>query len=238
MYRVLCRDHVSEAEIRSLWHIETGSAKEADAELAEKVELDPADFHTVGPYLLLIAAVQKAEQIIAEARRESEQIYAAAKSDALAARAEVARDDLEPAATAFANAAQSLIVFEEQLLTASRPSLVRLALQIAEKIVGRTVVEDPNIVRSVLERARGEIVNAREIRIWLNPADHKLLAHVAPQLLESGPASGRSIQILGSEEVSRGGCRLETEIGVIDATIPTQIEEMHRQLLDEDKPSD
>ncbi len=38
---------------------------------------------------------------------------------------------------------------------------------------------------------------------------------------------------LPSEEISRGGCRLETEIGVVDATTPTQLEEIRRQLLDD-----
>ena len=89
----------------------------------------------------------------------------------------------------------------------------------------------------MLERARKEIANAREVRIWLNPADRELLAHVAPDLLESPPGSGRQIEVLSSEDIRRGGCRLETEMGVIDATIPTQIEEIHRGLLDEERKS-
>jgi flagellar biosynthesis/type III secretory pathway protein FliH len=40
------------------------------------------------------------------------------------------------------------------------------------------------------------------------------------------------IEVLPSEEIARGGCRLETESGVIDATVPTQIDEIRRQLLD------
>ena len=236
MYRVLCRDHVSEAEIRSLWRLES-SAEEPEINLPQKVDLDPADLESLGPWLLLITANQRAEEIVARASRDAGRIRAAAQEEALGLRAEMASQELGPTATAFANAAQSLIVFEEQLLAVYRPHLVRLALEIAEKIVDRTVTEHPEIVQSVLQRARKETVNAGEIRIWLHPSDHELLAQVAPHLLQSSAGSGRKLEVLCSEDIARGGCRLETEMGVIDATIPTQLEEIHRQLLDEEKKS-
>ena len=57
-----------------------------------------------------------------------------------------------------------------------------------------------------------------------------------PDLLAMGNDTGRTIEVVSDVELSRGGCRLETEMGVVDATVPTQIEEMRRQLLDEDAP--
>ena len=51
-----------------------------------------------------------------------------------------------PSMVAFANAGQSLIVFEERLISRHTAQLVRLALDIAEKIIRKTVQEDPQIV--------------------------------------------------------------------------------------------
>ena len=51
--------------------------------------------------------------------------------------------------------------------------------------------------------------------------------------MRAGQEGGRKIEVVAADEVGRGGCRIETEIGVIDATIPTQLEEIKRQLLDE-----
>jgi flagellar biosynthesis/type III secretory pathway protein FliH len=42
------------------------------------------------------------------------------------------------------------------------------------------------------------------------------------------------VEVVTDEDLNRGGCRLETEIGVIDATVPTQIAEVRRQLLDQE----
>ena len=49
---------------------------------------------------------------------------------------------------------------------------------------------------------------------------------------EIGSDGHRTIEVVTSEEIVRGGCRLETESGIVDATIPTQIDEIRRQLLD------
>ncbi len=53
-----------------------------------------------------------------------------------------------------------------------------------------------------------------------------------PDLITVGEDRNRKIDVVSSEEICRGGCRIETELGVLDATIPTQLEEIKRQLLD------
>jgi flagellar biosynthesis/type III secretory pathway protein FliH len=108
-----------------------------------------------------------------------------------------------------------------------------LALDISEKIIQKAVSEDPQIVASTLERAKQEVTNAKRIRISLHPKDVEMLREMRPDLLNIGENRGRTIEVLAAEEVDRGGCRLETEMGIIDATIPVQIQEVRRQLLDE-----
>jgi flagellar assembly protein FliH len=112
-----------------------------------------------------------------------------------------------------------------------------LALEIAEKMTAKAIAEDPEIVASVLERAKREIVDAKQIRIWLHPTDFNVLSELRPDLIRAGDDAGRTIEVAMSESVARGGCRLETESGLVDATIPTQIAEIRRQLLDEDDSS-
>jgi flagellar biosynthesis/type III secretory pathway protein FliH len=86
-----------------------------------------------------------------------------------------------------------------------------------------------------LERAKNEVAHARQIRIWLHPADLKFLAEARPELLRVESTSGRTIEIAGALDVGRGGCRLDTESGIVDATLPTQLDEIRRQLLDDDR---
>lgn len=198
------------------------------------IELDSLDLVNLGPYLLLAEVQAKAEVRMHQAQTEAEALREQARAEGAAQGREEAKQEALPSTVAFANAGQALIVFEEQMIARYAPEIVRLALEIAEKIVRRAVAADPEIVASVLEGARREVVEARRIRIRLNPADHELLAEMRPDLLSMGNDTGRQIEVVSDEELNRGGARLETEIGVIDATVPTQIAEIRRQLLDED----
>lgn len=185
---------------------------------------------------LLTAARQQAESIVTSARQEADQLRQAAYEEGLASGREEgreqARQELLPALVAFAQIGQSLIVLEEQLVERFTPHLVRFALDIAEKMVGKALSEDPLIIASVLERARTELPQARSIRIWLHPLDHQLLNECRPDLVWVGEKGGRTVEVIPSEEIERGGCQIETEMGVVDATVPVRLEEIRRQILE------
>jgi flagellar assembly protein FliH len=187
----------------------------------------------------IVAAVQQqADELLTLARQEAERLHQEAHAQGVASgRAEgreQARQDVQRALVAFAQVGQSLIVLEEQLIERFTSQLVRLALDIAEKVVGKAVEEDPQLVTSVLTRARAELPQAHSIRIWLHPLDHQVLQECRPDLVLVGEKAGRTIEVVPAEDVERGGCRVETEMGVVDATIPVQMQEIRRQMLDDE----
>jgi flagellar assembly protein FliH len=209
----------------------------AESTSERSIELESLDLVKLGPYLLMLRALEDAEGLVDRARQESDKILEEARLEGVAKGLQEAKQEALPAAVAFANAGQALIVFEEQMITRYAPEMVRLALEIAEKIVHRTVLAVPEIIGCVLERASQEVTDARQIRIRLNPADYELLAEMRPDLLRLGNDGGRTIEVVADQDLTRGGCRLETEIGIVDATVPTQIAEIRRHLLDQESPA-
>jgi flagellar biosynthesis/type III secretory pathway protein FliH len=109
-----------------------------------------------------------------------------------------------------------------------------LALEIAGKVIGHAVQDDGQIAASILERAKNEVADAKQMRICLHPDDLQILEELRPDLVKLESTGGRSIEIVSAPEIGRGGCRLETESGIVDATIPTQLDEIRRQLLDDE----
>jgi flagellar biosynthesis/type III secretory pathway protein FliH len=235
LYKLLFKDAFDAAEIQPY--------KESDfcpvEEVARGVAADEPDEQELEklaelmPLMRLIAAQEHAENILADARRESKAIKQTAHEDGRRLGEQEGKQEVVPALTSFAHTVQSLIVFEERMISRFTPEIVRLALEIAEKVIGRAVAVDAEITASVLERAKKEVADARHMRILLNPADHCVLAELRPDLVRSEERGGRKIEVAPSEDVARGGCRIETEIGVVDATVPTQLEEIERQLLEE-----
>jgi len=195
-------------------------------------EFESLDALEIAPWLLLQAAQEKAHEIVAAATIESQQLRQQVSDESAAAARAQAVQELMPSLAAFASAAQLMTTFEEQFLNRCAPQIVALALEIAEKIVSKAVVADPTIVASVLERAKHEALDAKYLRVCLNPTDHRVLAEIRPDLVKVGGDGNRTVEVVATEEVGRGGCRLETESGVVDATIATQIDEIRRQLLD------
>lgn len=211
----------------------SASADEMNASEAGALNQDPPPLSVEE---MLAAVQQQAETILTFAQQEAERLRQEAHEQGLASGREEgreqAREEMLPALIAFAQLGQSLIVLEEQLIERFTPHLVRFALDIAEKIVGKAVEGDPRIIASVLERARAELPQARSIHIWLHPLDHQALMDCRPDLVVIGEKGGRTVEVFPSEEVERGGCRIETEMGVVDATIPVQLEEIRRQMLE------
>jgi len=195
-------------------------------------EFESLDLIEVAPWLVLQSAQDKACAMIEEAVAQVEEIRAAATRDGAVAGREKAMKETLPSLIALADAGQSLIVFEEQLISRCTPQIVALALEIAEKVIGKAVQADAEIVARVLERAKQETLDAKRIRVWLHPDDHRVLAEMRPDLVKMGSDGGRTIEIAAAENVARGGCRIETESGLVDATIPTHLDEIRRQLLD------
>ena len=237
MSRLVGREGVRADEVRPYPQSDLGAVltpKSSAVEDYRVFELESLDAVKLAPLLLLIAAQETAQQILKDAEAQAARLRREIVDGNAAQGREEAKSELLPALVAFADAGQALIIFEDQLVSRYTPHIVELALEIAEKLVGKAIDEDPEIVASVLERAKQEIVDAKQVRIWLHPTDFKVLSELRPDLVKPGSELGRTIEIVPSETVARGGCRLETESGLVDATMPTQIEEMRRQLLDED----
>lgn len=217
-----------------------GGGGEANADASAETENSTEPENTPPPSVeeILHAVQQEAESMLLLARQEAERVHQEAYAQGFASghaegRAQ-AQQELQLALVAFAQLGQSLIVLEEQLIERATPQLVRFALDIAEKVVEKTVEADPHLIASVLMRARAELPQARSIRIWLHPLDLQMLQDCRPDLVWIGEKGGRTVEVFAAEDMERGGCRVETEMGVVDATVPVQMQEIRRQMLDEE----
>jgi flagellar assembly protein FliH len=208
---------------------EFGAGRECRA-----IEFDSIDIIEFAPWVVLSAAQERAAALIGAAQSAAEQIHEQARREGAAAGREEAKQDAGRALIAFANAGQALIVLEEQLIARYAPRMVQLAIEIAEKMIGDAVVLDAQVAAAVLERAKNEVIHAKQIRICLHPDDRQILEELRPELFQSDNPNRRSVEIVDALDVGRGGCRLETESEIVDATIATQLDEVRRQLLDDD----
>jgi len=108
--------------------------------------------------------------------------------------------------------------------------LLALALSLAQHIVGDTLAQHPEAmlagVRDCLRTALRLESEAAPLCLWLHPDDLALVqTHLADTLRE------HDWQLLADAALSRGGYRVETAFGTLDATLETRWQQARAHLL-------
>ena len=103
--------------------------------------------------------------------------------------------------------------------------VVRLALEVARKIVHREIQADPDIIQTLVRVALSHVAEKSAVTVRLNPVDYNYLLE---QRAELSQAEGRDIVLLADKSVERGGCLIQTECGDIDARIEEKFREVEQ----------
>jgi len=94
-------------------------------------------------------------------------------------------------------------------------TLARTALQLAREVVRGELVTHPALVARVATEALGAIMlSARHITVLAHPQDLPLIAEGAEEAL-----AARGARLVADTAVERGGVRMESDVGRVDAGI-------------------
>ncbi|MDX2153467.1 MAG: FliH/SctL family protein [Bryobacteraceae bacterium] len=185
--------------------------------------LKAAAAQATGPVLKqqVLSASEQAQRILAEAAAERERLHAEAFEAGF-------RAGLAQWETAIAETQRSV----RDYIEASRPEVLRLAVRIAEKILGEEVKAAPERLAGIVDEALRSIVRERRVTVYVAPGGRAVLE----------PARARFEQRLGPDcalrldeasDLAPGDCRIVSELGAIDARIETQLRLIERALLEE-----
>jgi flagellar assembly protein FliH len=106
--------------------------------------------------------------------------------------------------------------------------MVQLALTVARRILQREVSVDRELVMAIARVALDRVADAAKVTLRLNAEDH---AAIAAAHHEGWP--GGHVTVIADARLPRGGCRLESDLGNIDAGLDAQLHEMTQALLQE-----
>jgi len=90
-----------------------------------------------------------------------------------------------------------------------------VALELARQVVRTELRQSPELVVDVAEQALGALLaSARQVIVRLNPDDHALAQAQLSEML-----AARGARLVPDASVQRGGCIVESDIAVVDATV-------------------
>ena len=100
-------------------------------------------------------------------------------------------------------------------------SVARVATGLARQVVRSELAVRPELVAQVATDAvNAVLLSARHIRVFVHPDDLTLVKDGAGEAL-----SARGAQLLADATLARGGCRIESDLGQIDARVQVRWEQ-------------
>ncbi len=157
--------------------------------------------------------------------KELEDAYARGRREGL----DSAEENLTTSAQALAAAAEEISRLRDSQAKNSGQDMLKLVMAVSEQIVRREVTVDPQIILTIIETALQSSVRADQYRIQINPADLEIVTQQKPLFLAS--ISGlKNLSIETDAAISPGGCRIDSELGDVDATLETQMDSIRQAL--------
>lgn len=176
---------------------------------------------------------EESARILAEAQSKAEKMREEAREAGLSAGKKEGVEMVEKECASYLSEAKESLVraLEEKnrIINDSEPEIIHLALEIAKKVIKKTVELDAEIVNSITDEAIKRATHRERIVIRVNINDLPSLEKERSLLREK--SSCKDLIILADPTVLAGGCVLETDLGTVDARIETQIEQIEEQLV-------
>ena len=94
-------------------------------------------------------------------------------------------------------------------------ALAATATALARQVLRSELATRPDCVTQVAEQALDALLlSARHIVLRVHPDDHALISGGSAEAI-----AARGARLVADAQVARGGCRVESDIGIVDATI-------------------
>lgn len=167
---------------------------------------------------IVAAAEEQARQIVEQANAERDRVHQEAS--------EAGHQEGLAKVTALLVEAGRL---RDKKIAELEHQVTRLAVKIAEKILGRELLLNDEAVVDVAAQALLTARQQKEISLRINPKDARVIRENQRRLIDQ-LSRAKQIEIREDEEVPRGGVLIETEVGVIDARLDVQLEMLKRVL--------
>ncbi|MEJ0017889.1 MAG: FliH/SctL family protein [Acetobacteraceae bacterium] len=165
---------------------------------------------------LLADAELRAADMVASAQAQVDAIQAAARAAGIEEATEEIQDRLFAIAEASANA-----------ISRTEERIIDMAMHIARRIIG--AFDEAEIAARVAKKSLALSAHSGFIRLRVAPSAVEPLRERLDAILPTAMSSA-AIEVIGDGRVHGGGCIMETDAGLIDATIDSQLAAIERGL--------
>ncbi len=183
------------------------------------------DLHTAEGKKVLPAedfsTLMQASEVLEKVREEARAFRQELKKEAASRKEQASQEGFQSGLEQFND---RLMWFDQELKRIRiemQQQILPLALKAAKKIVAKELETHPETIVDIVIKVLTPVTQSRQITILVNRQDREALEAARPKLREM-LEQVESFTILERTDISPGGCVIETEGGIINATIENQ----------------
>lgn len=158
--------------------------------------------------------------LISRAQEEADTIKETAAKEGYRAGIEQAEVDISALRAKIAD----FVSAKKEVFEYIAPDILEISVDIARKIIKKEVEQDPQIILdSIVEVMRTISKEESRITVKVNPLQADLVKTELPEYISSMGVDAK-ITVLADDTIEEGGCILNTNNGIVDASLDTQLD--------------
>ncbi len=158
--------------------------------------------------------------LISRAQEEADTIKETAAKEGYRAGIEQAEVDISALRAKIAD----FVSAKKEVFEYIAPDILEISVDIARKIIKKEVEQNPQIILdSIVEVMRTISKEESRITVKVNPLQADLVKTELPEYISSMGVDAK-ITVLADDTVEEGGCILNTNNGIVDASLDTQLD--------------
>ena len=164
--------------------------------------------------------------LVSRAQEESENIKKSAFEEGYRLGLEKAQVDLEH----FRNELSNFMNAKKEVFEYIAPDILEISVDIAKTIIKKELETDPQVlVNTIIDVLRTVSKNEPKIIIKVKPQAVQFIKDTIPNITYQYGIDSK-INIISDPSIEEGGCILQTNNGIVDASIDTQLEIIKKSL--------
>ncbi len=173
---------------------------------------------------LLLKSQDECKQVLDEAHKESASIKEKAKEEGF-------QEGLN-------RFNEQMLLFEDKLKVMKhelQKAVLPLVLKSAKKIIGEELKQNPESILSIVMQSIKSVIQSKIVKLYVNASDLEYLES-EKETLKKDFERLESFQIEKRDDIEKGSCIIETERGILNATLENQYRALERALEAHMKP--
>lgn len=164
--------------------------------------------------------------LVSRAQEESENIKKSAFEEGYRAGLEKASTDME----VFRNSLAQFMGAQKDVFEYIAPDILEISVDIAKKIIKKEVEQDPQVLmNTIVDVLKTVSKNEPKIIIKVKPQAVQFIKDTIPNITYQYGIDSK-INIVADPSIEEGGCVFQTNNGIVDASIDTQLEIIKKAL--------